>query len=148
TPPAPPAAEPEKTGAGFGGILNQVQGAFKGLTQKRDKEAKAIYVRKQYRVPDAATPVAPETPAIADDPLTPPSSAEPAIVEDTSTPADSVLQEEIAYEAGKPEEPDHTLEAIPPHPPSAELVEAAIADAEEKHLPADPPPVSEERSEG
>lgn len=148
TPPAqsaPRATEPEKekTGVGLGGILSQVQGAFKGLTQKRDKEAKAIYVRKQYRAPDAA----PETPAIADDPLTPPSSAEPAIVEDASIPADSVLQEEIAYEAKKPEEPDHTLEAIPPHPPSVELVEAALADAEEKHLPADPPPADEERSQ-
>ncbi|MDX2230901.1 MAG: Ycf66 family protein [Leptolyngbyaceae cyanobacterium bins.349] len=31
------------------------------------------------------------------------------------------------------------LEAIPPHPPSSEIVEAAIADAEEKGLPYDPP---------
>jgi hypothetical protein len=37
-----------------------------------------------------------------------------------------------------------TLEPVRPHPPDPELVEAALEDAEEKHVPASPPPTSEE----
>jgi len=37
-----------------------------------------------------------------------------------------------------------TLEPVRPHPPDPELVEAALEDAEEKHIPASPPPTSEE----
>lgn len=38
-----------------------------------------------------------------------------------------------------PEETEEIPEPIRPHPPSPELVEAALQDAEEKNLPADPP---------
>ncbi|MBE9014428.1 Ycf66 family protein, partial [Pseudanabaenaceae cyanobacterium LEGE 13415] len=46
--------------------------------------------------------------------------------------ADEIVQEEVAFEASQPQ-------AVPPHPPTVEEVEAAIADAEEKNIPSDPP---------
>lgn len=78
-----------------------------------------------------------------------------------SLPADVVIQEEIVYEAThlQPENSEfdrpaveaspaveaepapEVPRAIPPRPPSPELVEAALADAEEKHVPASPPAV-------
>lgn len=85
------------------------------------------------------------------------SSLGEAPLEDSVEPADAIVQSEIEYEAHPPapesssDTPDAesldaqstlegtALEAIPPHPPSAELVEEAIADAEKKHLPASPP---------
>lgn len=59
------------------------------------------------------------------------------------------LQEETISETSQetlqPETPEEVIpEPVPPHPPTPELVEAAVADAEEKHLPSDPPPTTEE----
>lgn len=52
---------------------------------------------------------------------------------------------ETSQETPQPETPEDVIpEPVPPHPPTPELVEAAVADAEEKHLPSDPPPTTEE----
>jgi hypothetical protein len=44
--------------------------------------------------------------------------------------------------------PENVLEPVRPNPPDPELVEAALEDAEEKHIPASPPePAHEETSD-
>ncbi len=67
------------------------------------------------------------------------------IVEDTDLPADAILESEIAYEANHPDlqptSEDSSLQPVPPHPPAAELVEAALMDAEIKDIPASPPAI-------
>ncbi|NJR50310.1 MAG: hypothetical protein HC780_12820 [Leptolyngbyaceae cyanobacterium CSU_1_3] len=60
--------------------------------------------------------------------------------------SDEVLQEEIEFEASHDDlerMPQAIPQAVPPHPPSPNLVEAAIADAEAKQVPAAPPEASE-----
>jgi hypothetical protein len=65
------------------------------------------------------------------------------IVEDTDLPSDAILESELAYEANHPDlqptSDEATPQAVPPHPPAAELVEAALMDAEIKDIPASPP---------
>lgn len=82
-----------------------------------------------------------------EDAITSQPSAGDSLREDTVQPADAIIQSEIEYEAHQaaPEGPsdtpeaENTLKAVPPHPPSADQVEATIKDAEEKHLSASPP---------
>jgi len=77
---------------------------------------------------EVVQPVAPSTPTeIADSPeIAPPLTEEEAISQAVET-ALSEPQEPV------PAQPVH------PHPPDLEIVEAALKDAEEKHLPASPP---------
>lgn len=131
-------------------IANQFQSVFKGLTQK--KAAKPVYVRKQYRAPEsesdeaidelAETAIETVATVVSEPAVVNETAPATAIVEDSDVPVDEVIAEEIEYEAEKKRsdnsEPSE-LKAVPPHPPSPDLVEAAKADAQEKHLPADPP---------
>ncbi len=128
------------------GTISGVGAAIGGLFKKAPKNT-STYVRKAYRD---------DEPAQSDDAI----GYEEDIIEsqtavetasaptdqdgaaESTTPADEIIQEEMAYEASHSEE--HP-QAIPPHPPSLELVEAAIEDAEEKHLPAHPPAPIEEQ---
>ena len=146
-PPAQPVVEkssdpksPIKPTGGFGGAIQQM---LSGANKKRDKP---VYVRKQFRDPDPAEPIAatlkadpPEAEAAISAKVAEPAAAE-AIVEDSDMPSDAILESEIAYESdGSNSAEAPTLQATPPHPPAPELVEAALIDAEEKHLPASPP---------
>jgi len=56
---------------------------------------------------------------------------------------DISVQEEVFGGGLDARHSDNFPEAVPPHAPSPELVEAAIADAEEKGLPYNPPDVEE-----
>jgi Ycf66 protein N-terminus len=96
---------------------------------------------------------------------------------DSMLPADEIVQEELEFEANRDDlemapHPAHSKTVqeeldseaseseasefddvetvsppVPPRPPRPDLVEAAIADAEAKHLPADPPETIEEASQ-
>ncbi|MBD2003006.1 MULTISPECIES: Ycf66 family protein [Cyanophyceae] len=60
---------------------------------------------------------------------------------------DNDLEPQAAVEATESATSEaETLEPVRPNPPDPELVEAALEDAEEKHIPASPPPTSEETS--
>ncbi len=80
--------------------LGSIAGAFKGLTTKR--ESKPVYVRKQFRTPEAE-----------------PSLTNVAVSETEGS--------------------DRVPESIPPEPPKAEIVEAAIVEPEQTELPVPPP---------
>jgi hypothetical protein len=156
--PTPPAAAaptepapslPKRVGGAFGAIASI-------FTKKQ--ESKPIYVRKQFRTaaPDSedaeadkaeADKAAASQAALVENAaaiVSAPIVADGVTQDDTLT-GDAVVEAELAFEATKsPAEESETAAssettAVPPHPPSPELVEAAIADAEEKHLPAEPP---------
>lgn len=146
------AAQPQ---SGLGGIGS----LFKGLIKK--KESKPVYVRKQYRSPAETEAPEAETPEStrADYAVTIPPDVEveftvvdDEVVVDSSLPADEIVAEEMIYEAAQPSEqadltsPEAHPQPVPPKPPSADLVEAALADAEAKHLPAHPPHLPESES--
>ncbi|HTL89128.1 MAG TPA: Ycf66 family protein [Leptolyngbya sp.] len=155
TPPTPEASKTDVMGA-IGAVTNTIGGLFKKPAQNKE-----VYVRKDFRE-------APEPDDAIDDKedsVTSKQGVEPNPVpidqegasKSTHT-ADKIAGENIEFEANHPQtgssstpeqtdevgseavesEADHP-QAIPPHPPTAELVEDAIADAEEKHLPAHPP---------
>lgn len=156
---------PEKVMGAVTAFVKQSQAAFKGLTAKR--EPKPVYVRKQFRTPQADEPDAEfedfdqddetqletmtaelleadaETPIVA--------TGQTDMVQEGTLPADSLIQAETLYEASQPEPVDSvevvdSPKAIPPHPPTSDLVEAALADAEEKHVSASPPSTTEPES--
>ena len=63
---------------------------------------------------------------------------------DSTICSDEIMQEEMEFEASRASaattQPEtEAIQPIHPNPPTSDLVEAAIADAEEKHLPAHPP---------
>lgn len=136
----PTAAKPDIGGA-IAGIGQTIGGLF-----KKPQKNTEVYVRKEFReeatptvVPDPEPVSGYETDAIATEeaveaktvPVNQPGTS------DSDIPADEIVQEEMEYEATRAEEP------VPPHPPSPDLVEAAIEDAAEKDLPADPPPTED-----
>ncbi len=128
--PTPEAAKPDVMGT-----IGAVGSAIGGLFKKPEKNT-ATYVRKDFRKQPAETDEAFnfEEDIVASEQAVESKSApvdQDGAAESTST-ADEIMQEEVAFEANHPQ-------AIPPHPPTPEQVEAAIADAEEKNLPADPP---------
>lgn len=118
---------------------------------KKPQKNTSTYVRKDFR--DATPPpVAEDVDADAFDFDDESSIATEAVakssvpvnqdaVSDATIEADGVLQKEIEFESSRNdlEIPQPT----PPHPPTPDLVEAAIADAEAKHIPADPPETTE-----
>lgn len=157
------------------GLKDQVQGFFRSFNQPKP-ESKPIYVRKQVRKgaqaetqAEAATTIPPDAAEIPPDVI---STTEP--IADSVVPTDTLIQEEISFEAMQPLEdefdtifaeesvetevqPDPAAaesedavkpaaEPIHPHPPSPDLVEAALKDAEAKHVPANPPVISEDAS--
>ncbi|HEY9908145.1 MAG TPA: Ycf66 family protein [Thermosynechococcaceae cyanobacterium] len=156
-----PEAAPKSTPKPAGGIGSAFQQMLGGFNKKH--ESKPVYVRKQFRKPEGNEAEADEVETISATLISQKSASQPqvksidratdnsAIVEDIDIPSDAILQEEIAYEsthatpdassteaiAETPSEA--TLEPVPPHPPAPELVEAALIDAEEKGVPADPP---------
>ena len=126
---------PEATKPDVMGTIGAVGSAIGGLFKKPEKNT-ATYVRKEFR----------EEPTETDDAFSFEEDivASEQAVESNTVPidrdgasestytADEIMQEEVAFEASHPQ-------AVPPHPPTPEQVEAAIVDAEEKNLPADPP---------
>lgn len=130
--PTPEAAKPDVIGK-IGAVGNAIGSVF-----KKPEKNKATYVRKEFRQEPAevetddafnfeedivASEEAVESKSVAID--------QDGASESTIT-ADEIVQEEVAFEANHPQ-------AVPPHPPTPEQIEAAVADAEEKNLPADPP---------
>ncbi|MBW4418052.1 MAG: Ycf66 family protein [Myxacorys californica WJT36-NPBG1] len=147
----PTAAKPDIGGA-IAGIGQTIGGLF-----KKPQKNTEVYVRKEFR--EEATPTVTtdnETVTAGDETVTAGDKTvsgyetdaivtEEAVeaktvpvnqpgASDSDLPSDEIVQEEMEYEATRAEEP------VPPHPPSPDLVEAAIEDAAEKDLPADPPP--------
>lgn len=131
---------------GIGATVASLPNRFGGMFKKQSKNT-STYVRKAYRD---------DEPGESDDGIgyEEDITESEAAVETGSVPvneagasestidADEIIQEEMDYEASHPE---HHPQAVPPHPPNPELVEAAIEDAEEKNLPADPPVTIEEK---
>lgn len=128
--PTPEAAKPDVMGK-----IGAVGSAIGSMFKKPEKNT-TTYVRKEFREETAETDDAFN---FEEDIVAAEAAVESRSVsvdqdgasESTST-ADEIMQEEVAFEASHPQ-------AIPPHPPTIEEVEAAIADAEEKNIPADPP---------
>lgn len=129
--PAPEASKPDVMGT-IGAVGNAIGGLF-----KKPEKNTTTYVRKDFRAD--ATGTDGEAFNFEEDIVKSEQAVESKSVpvdqdgasESTST-ADSVVEEEIAFAANHPQ-------PVPPHPPTPEQVEAALADAEEKNLPADPP---------
>ncbi len=113
----------------------------------KPKKNTATYVRKDFR--DAIPSVQDAVDFEEDDqttsfgaPSDPPVLSDEDATSDSALPSDEVMQEEMDFEAHRAAETAKSeagLQPTPPKPPTVELVEAAIADAEEKHLPAHPP---------
>ena len=106
----------------------------------------ATYVRKDFRdasVPDNADFEEEEQPVTSTEPYQPPVLSDENATSDSTIPSDEIILEELEFEATHAAETARAetegLQPIPPKPPTPDLVEAAIADAEEKHLPAHPP---------
>uniref|UniRef100_A0A832H235 Ycf66 family protein n=1 Tax=Oscillatoriales cyanobacterium SpSt-402 TaxID=2282168 RepID=A0A832H235_9CYAN len=140
-------------------LTETLQSLLKSFSKK--KEVKPTYVRKQFRegtskseikVTDATvisvveeiertsdgSLVAEATIEIVSDELAPDLLAG-ALSDATAEEIVEELLEDISFQEQTSESEDLAPEAVPPHPPSSELVEAAIADAEEKGLPSNPP---------
>ncbi|MGG6265934.1 Ycf66 family protein [Leptolyngbya sp. AN03gr2] len=125
--PTPEAAKPDVMGK-----IGAVGTAIGSMFKKPEKNTE-VYVRKEFReeTDDAfnfeedivAAEEAIESNTVAID--------QDGASESTCT-ADEIVLEEVEFEASQPQ-------AVPPHPPTVEEVETAIADAEEKNLPSDPP---------
>lgn len=127
------------------GTIGGVGAAIGGIFKKQPKNT-STYVRKAYR--DDESVQTDDGIGYEEDIIESEEAVEIASVvtdqdgaSESTIDADAIVQEEIAYEAAHSEE--HP-QAVPPHPPSPELVEAAIEDAEEKHIPANPPEPAEE----
>ncbi len=126
---------PEATKPDVMGTIGAVGSAIGGFFKKPEKNTE-VYVRKEFREEPAETD---ESLGFEEDIVASEQAVEAHSVpvdqdgaaESTCT-ADEIMQEEVAFEASHPQ-------AVPPHAPTPEQVEAAIADAEEKSLPADPP---------
>ncbi|PSB19726.1 hypothetical protein C7B65_10560 [Phormidesmis priestleyi ULC007] len=115
----------------------------------KPKKNTATYVRKDFR--DATPSVQEDADDFEEDDQTATSEAPPQppvlsdenATSDSTIPSDEIMLEEMEFEAKRAAETAQSeaegLQPIPPKPPTPDLVEAAIADAEEKHLPADPP---------
>ncbi|MBW4539926.1 MAG: Ycf66 family protein [Myxacorys chilensis ATA2-1-KO14] len=125
----------------IGGTIAGIGQTIGGLFKKPPKN-KEVYVRKEFREEETPT-VTPDAGITGDykaDAIASEKAVEAKTVpvnqpgtSDSDMPSDEIVQEEMDYEATRAEEP------VPPHPPSPDLVEAAVEDAAEKHLPADPP---------
>ncbi|MBD1894613.1 Ycf66 family protein [Coleofasciculus sp. FACHB-129] len=81
------------------------------------------------------------------DDLEPPASVE-ATTEETVITPETAPSSPSEVEANPEANPENVPEPVRPNPPDPELVEAALEDAEEKHIPASPPePAHEETSD-
>ncbi len=103
------------------------------------------YVRKEFRdasVADADFEDDDQPKTSSEDSESPVLSDEDA-TSDSTISSDEIILEEMDFEAKRAAETAQAetigLQPTPPKPPTPDLVEAAIADAEEKHLPAHPP---------
>lgn len=111
-------------------------------------EAKEIKIASSTtEVVQAAAPPTPTETAVVAPPTTeqvqPVAPQTPTEIEDSPEIAPPLTEEEAISQAvetslSEPEEPV-PAQPIHPHPPDPEIVEAALKDAEEKHLPASPP---------
>ncbi|GAP94561.1 hypothetical protein NIES2104_10720 [Leptolyngbya sp. NIES-2104] len=124
--------------AGKADVMGKISavGTAIGSVFKKPEKNKTTYVRKEFREESAETDDAfnfEEDIVAAEKAIESNSVAidQDGASESTST-ADEIVQEEVAFEASHPQ-------AVPPHPPTPELVEAAVEDAEEKDIPSDPP---------
>ncbi|MEP0918562.1 Ycf66 family protein [Leptolyngbya sp. DQ-M1] len=136
--PTPEASKPDVMGTigAVGSAVASLPGVFGGLFKKPEKNT-TTYVRKDFR--EDATETDDEAFNFEEDIVKSEQAVESKSVSidqdgasESASTADEIIEEEIAFEANHPQ-------AVPPHPPTPEQVEAALADAEEKNLPADPP---------
>ncbi|MDX2244293.1 MAG: Ycf66 family protein [Leptolyngbyaceae cyanobacterium bins.302] len=140
-------------------LSETVQSLLKGFGKK---ESKPIYVRKEFRdqptsgkpkVTDATViSVVEEVGRASDGSLVAEATIE---IESTelapdllasalsNASAEDILEELLEDISAQEENPaiseTETTQAVPPHPPNPDLIEAAIADAEEKGIAYDPP---------
>lgn len=132
--PTPEASKPDVMGK-----IGAVGTAIGGMFKKPEKNT-TTYVRKDFRAESIETPTETDEAFNFEDDII---ASEKAIesnavpidqdgASESTCTGDEIVQEEVAFEANHPQ-------AVPPHPPTPEQVEAAIVDAEEKNLPADPP---------
>lgn len=135
--PAPEAGKADVMGkiSAVGTAVASLPGVFGSVFKKPEKNT-STYVRKEFREESAETDDAfnfEEDIVAAEKAIESNSVAidQDGASESTGT-ADEIVQEEVAFESSHPQ-------AVPPHPPTPELVEAAVEDAEEKNLPSDPP---------
>lgn len=116
-------------------------------TQIEAKEVKVASSTTEVAQP-IASPTSTETaevapPSTTEDVVQPVAPLTPTEIEDSPEVAPPLTEEEAIAQAvettlSEPEEPV-PAQPIHPHPPDPEIVEAALKDAEEKHLPASPP---------
>lgn len=160
---------PERITGLFTSVKDKAQQTLGGLTKGKSETKQPSLVElidKTSAETEVATPPAPTTPTTAPTPATPPapaiSTAETATPATAPAPTASTAEiatpatasaptastAEIATPTPAPTTQtaedtqtaeEETPELIRPHPPAPELVEAALEDAEEKHIPADPP---------
>ncbi|MCY7272238.1 MAG: Ycf66 family protein [Phormidesmis sp. CAN_BIN44] len=135
----------------FAAITDAAKAVVAGFN--KPKKNVETYVRKDFR--DAAPITEAEDfddeddqPSMGD--LTPHTivSVDQNATSDSTLSSDEIMQEEMKFEASRASaettQPEtETIQPIHPNPPTPDLVEAAIADAEEKHLPAHPPEPAE-----
>lgn len=122
------------------------------VSQSVENPAPNLIEAKEVKVASSTTEVAQAVPTETAE-VTPPLTTEevmqsvapptPTEIEDSLEVAPPLTEEEAIAQAvettlTEPEEPV-PAQPIHPHPPDPEIVEAALKDAEEKHLPASPP---------
>lgn len=130
--PTPEAGKPDVMGK-IGAVGTAIGSVF-----KKPEKNTSTYVRKEFREESIVTETEDafnfEEDIVAAEEAVESKSVpvdQDGAAESTCT-ADEIVQEEVEFEASHPQ-------AVPPHPPTPEQVEAAVADAEEKNIPADPP---------
>ncbi len=131
----------------FAALTDAAKSVIAGFN--KPKKNVETYVRKDFR--DTAPTAEAEDfddeedqPSMGD--LTPRTivSVDQNATSDSTICSDEIMQEEMEFEASRASaattQPEtEAIQPIHPNPPTSDLVEAAIADAEEKHLPAHPP---------
>jgi hypothetical protein len=131
--------------ADVSGAIGAVGSAIGGFFKKPPKNT-STYVRKEFREEPAKSADNDDNAFDFEEDI---AAAEQALetgtvpvdqpgAPESTVDADEIIQEEVEYESR------HSVEPMHPNPPSEELVEAAIEDAAEKNIPANPPESQEE----
>ena len=144
--PAVPQSTPSPQSNPLTALIETAKSAIASFN--KPKKNTATYVRKDFR--DAIPSVQEDAADFEEDDQTTtfgapsdlPVLSDENATSDSTIPSDEIMLEEMDFEAHRAAEAAKSeagLQPTPPKPPTVELVEAAIADAEEKHLPAHPP---------